>query len=138
MNADDDLLAAAWLENCRAATMFGPESEQATNTFWAYELLDQMCAAQPARALAVIRLMVKLRPSEREFYNIAAGPLEDLLVRHGSAVLEQVEEAASSDVEFLDLLGGVWFDRVTPQVRSRLKALVDKAEFRLDRRGGPH
>jgi hypothetical protein len=55
--------------------------------------------------------------------NLAAGPLETLLVRHGRDIIDRVENEAKSDPRFKDLLLGVWGNAVDATVWERLEAL---------------
>jgi len=122
-------VAEAWVTNCRDAIEYGVGSNQAEATAWAWGELDRLCSEDPFRALNVIELIADLKPEERVMYNLAAGPLEDLLRRHGSGVIEQVEELASKSDAFLFLLGGVWTDRMPPEIQSRVQTLADKSEL---------
>ena len=63
-------------------------------------------------------------------YNLAAGPLEDLLVRHGAQVISEIEASANQDDLFLFVVSGVWTERMSPEIRDRVHALIDKAETR--------
>lgn len=56
--------------------------------------------------------------------NLAAGPLETLLVRHGRDVLERVEAEAKSNPSFKDLLDGVWGNAIDEAVWERVQALL--------------
>src|SRR4051812_29100223 len=84
-------VAVAWVVNCRDATEHGSESDEADDTFWAYQALDKLCASDPDRALDIILLILESSPPTRVLDNLAAGPLEDLLVRNGTKVLDRVE-----------------------------------------------
>ncbi|MFK2877429.1 DUF6869 domain-containing protein [Rhodanobacter hydrolyticus] len=51
---------------------------------------------------------------------LAAGPLEDLLAKNGSVVVDQVEVLARRSPEFRHLLNGVWDSGIHPEVLSKL------------------
>lgn len=134
----DEQIASAWLDNCRDAIALGSDSKEAEASFWAYSELDRLCSSDPSRALEIIRLILALKPEERVVYNLAAGPLEDLLTRHGAQVIDQVGNLADRDEEFLALLGGVWSERMSPEVQSRIQPLIDKAATIANRPRRPH
>ena len=54
---------------------------------------------------------------------LAAGPLEDLLSRHGPDYIDLVEGLARKDARFNYLLGGVWRLDMTDEVWERIKAV---------------
>jgi hypothetical protein len=60
--------------------------------------------------------------SERVISVLAAGPLEDLLARHGSIFIARVEELARQDQKFNFLLGGVWQNTMADEVWMRVQA----------------
>ncbi len=120
-------LATAWVVNCQRAIEHGSESEQAQDTFWAYQALDQLCVTNPDRALDIILLIVESRPERRVLDNLAAGPLEDLLVRNGAHVLPRVERLVATHDDFKWLIGGVWTERIPVELRSKVDQLVQSA-----------
>lgn len=124
----DEEIAEAWLTNCRDAIQLGSDSDEATATFWAYSELDRLCSTDSDRALEIIRLIAKEKPEDRVIYNLAAGPLEDLLVRHGVRVIDRIERLAHEDASFLFLVSGVWPERMPPTVQPRIHSLIAKAE----------
>jgi hypothetical protein len=48
--------------------------------------------------------------------NLAAGPLEDLLVHHGRKFIDRIVSRATADEKFNDLLGGVWKNEMSDDV----------------------
>jgi hypothetical protein len=58
--------------------------------------------------------------------NLAAGPLEDVLVYHGPVIIEVVESYARQNPAFRHLLGGVWQRDMAPEVWERVQALVEE------------
>jgi uncharacterized protein DUF6869 len=77
-------------------------------TFDAWEDVDEMVTERPEEAWRLIRDMVDVAP-DHLLGTIAAGPLEDLLNRHGKKFVERVELAAATDSRFQQCLRGVWF-----------------------------
>lgn len=124
---DSKDIASAWLQNCRDAIRFGSDSAEASATFWAYQALDQLCSSDPDIALDTILLILHAQPEERVLYNLAAGPLEDLLTRNGLQVIGRVEQIASVNPAFLSLVAGVWPDRAPQDIQDRIQPLIAKA-----------
>jgi hypothetical protein len=77
-------------------------------TFWAAAEVAELSRREPAATLDFILEVLKRNPQPRVLANLAAGPLEDLLVYHGPAVIERVEALAAEDTVFSQLLSGVW------------------------------
>lgn len=120
-------IASAWIQNCRDAIRFGSDSSQADSTFWAFQALDQLCSSEPDEALDIVLLILHSQPEERVLYNLAAGPLEDLLTRNGLQTIGRIEQIASVDPAFLHLIGGVWPDRAPLEIQQRLQPLIARA-----------
>ncbi|GAB3029269.1 hypothetical protein GCM10027285_09620 [Oleiagrimonas citrea] len=68
------------------------------------EILERIDTSSPNDLLAVL----------------AAGPLEDLLVMNGPAVIDEIETLARQRPPFRRLLNGVWYRRCEPDIRARL------------------
>ena len=123
-------IAEAWLTNCRSAIAYGSDSVQADGSFWAYEELDKLCSTDPGRAVEIVRLIAQQWPEDRVMFNLAAGPLEDLLVRHGPEVIDQIEKLANDFDYFLFLVSGVWVDRMSPDTQARVVRLIETVDAR--------
>lgn len=113
------------------------ESEGYTPDLSAYEL-DRLCHVSPHSALQVIMHIIKQFdfedlqvPSEDKaqalLSNLAAGPLEDLLVHHGPLVVSSIESAARDDRRVAWTIAHVWRNDIDQGVWTRLQrvALVD-------------
>lgn len=57
---------------------------------------------------------------------LSAGPVEDLLAKHGDTFIERVEAEARRDSQFAKLLGGVWKNGISDAVWNRLQAVWDR------------
>ena len=57
---------------------------------------------------------------------LSAGPIEDLLARHGEAFIDRVETEARIDPLFARLLGGVWPNDMTDAVWQRVTGVWDR------------
>jgi hypothetical protein len=102
----DSEIAVAWLANAQ--------------TFWALEELSKLCDGEPERAWPVVRRLVELATSEDDLANIGAGPLEDLLAKHGPGLIERIEEAAKTDASFKQCLSHTWQNAMQPDIWARV------------------
>lgn len=107
-------LIAAWAVHHEQGTVGGPH-------FWAWEAGDHLASHYPAQALGFVMATLALAPSDSVLSNLAAGPLEDLLVRNGDAVIATVERLARAEPAFRALLGGVWKNAIADAVWERVQ-----------------
>ena len=99
--------------------------------FEAAEELESLVWDEPERAWPLICEIIRRATEDDILAYIAAGPLEDLLVRHPQAFIERVEGLARQDAHFRRAVSGVWGQKSMPaEIRQRLDALLDK-ETRL-------
>ena len=64
--------------------------------------------------------MLAFSPDMTVLALLAAGPMEELLVYHGPAIIEQVEEKAAHQPKFRRLLGGVWKNAIEEGIWARV------------------
>jgi hypothetical protein len=76
--------------------------------FWAFEKVVEICRASPERGWQLTLALIAKASNPDSLSYVAAGPLEDLLTKHGSAVIDRVEIAARRDPKFRLALGDVW------------------------------
>jgi len=88
--------------------------------FRLFEETSDLVKNDPDAALVFILKALAEKPGEFALVNLAAGPLEDLLVFHGEKVIAKVEEEARGNSDFDDLLGGVWLGRMNASVAERV------------------
>ena len=69
--------------------------------------------------LAILAVLARKPPGE-VLAVLAAGPLEDLIGRHGSEFIVRIETEARRSPEFRHLLSGVW-ESGTPEVWVRVR-----------------
>ncbi len=118
---DAKSLARAWLDYHHL-----PRREaEARNLFSAWEELNALVCDQPEAAWQIIERLWSLDQTDRMLALIAAGPLEDLLCRHGADFIERIEQLAVQDSVIRKMLGAVWGqNRMAEDVWQRLKAVA--------------
>ena len=89
--------------------------------------VDDIVRSKPEQAWILIQLIFAACRDDVERACLAAGPLEDLLVRHGITVIDRVEAAASRDSDFRELLVGVWRNGMAPAVWERVQRAAGTA-----------
>lgn len=94
---------------------------------WGFKELNRMCREEPFAALLVIDRILAKDSSDPIMEILAAGPLESLLVTHGSIVVEDVTQLAASNPAFKELLGGVWKAGIDSKVWEQLEKLRSSA-----------
>jgi hypothetical protein len=120
----DHEVAINWLQNCRDAIAFGSDSTIADKTFWAYQTLDDLCLKEPIRALKIVREIFEMNPEERVISNLSAGPLEDILVRHGVELMPYLKQCLRENKELSTLLEGVWINGMDTEVQLALEEII--------------
>ncbi|WP_031433034.1 DUF6869 domain-containing protein [Methylomarinum vadi] len=126
MNKEYIRIAQAWIQNCRDAYTFGVSSTEAELTWWAYEELEQLIDKNPQQALEIILDILNLTDEDRVLDNLAAGPLESLLVKNGDIVIGNVVSLAKRDAKFYELLKGVWGNSIDESIWNEIKTLVQE------------
>jgi len=87
----------------------------------AIDTVDDLPENDPDEAWEFINAVLARHPSDKVIAVLAAGPLEDLLVYHGDAFIERVEERAREDDAFNNLLGGVWRNSMKLRIWRRVE-----------------
>jgi hypothetical protein len=102
------------------------KSEQSNALFWTHERTSYLTKYLPHKAWRVILLIWSMDQSTETMQDLSAGEIEDLLSRNGTEMISLVEAEARRDPSFAKLLGGVWKNRMTDEVWSRLQAVWDR------------
>ena len=92
--------------------------------FWAFQQLDGLLDNDPDAAWRVIDLIWRSDDSDFMLAQVAAGPLEDLLFRHGPRFIDRITEQARREPVFRKMLGGVWRNAIAEPVWLRLKEVA--------------
>lgn len=113
-------IAQTWIEMHRL-----PEDSQERETkFWAFERLSDLVQENPEEAWKIIETMRHLDGTDSILANVAAGPLEDLLLYHGDKFIDRFEILARDDQQFRKLLGAVWQNNMSDALWARVKAIA--------------
>lgn len=97
---------------------------------WAHECLDELVAEAPQRALHFIISALHYFKEDAEIAILAAGPVENLFVAHGTEVIDRVESEAAGNERFRFLLSGIWGrPHIDPKVWRRLQVAVQQGPW---------
>lgn len=127
---DKTALANAWIKRSLIASG-DSQNEDKTDPnrtdayFWAFKELERLVREDPFSALEVIIQIVEIKPEESVLDHLSAGPLETLLVRHGDKVIAPIEREASKNADFRWLVGGVWENKIAPDIWERLQKVIE-------------
>ncbi len=112
-------IAEAWVDLNRLPQ----NSAQRDGKFWSWERLRELIHQDPESAWSIIQI-IRREGSDLILANLAAGPLEDLLVAHGDRFIDRVEALAQQDMQFRKLLGATWQNAMPPTLWKRVKAVA--------------
>jgi hypothetical protein len=97
--------------------------EDTGDAFWAFEVLDSMCDRDPNACLSVVQMIFQRDSSDFILANLAAGPVEDLLVRHGPSIIQSIEQLAAVDSRMAKIVSGIWRNTIDEDVWQRIREL---------------
>ncbi len=95
--------------------------------FWAFSKVVDLVLDEPEEAWLLILEILGRDQHPRIYEGLAAGPLEDLLGKHGPDFIERVEIQAKKDSQFADLLGGVWKSTMRDDIWVRVQKVRGKS-----------
>lgn len=99
-----------------------PQSaEISEQTEWAYDRLDEICEKDPETCLEILGEICAKSNDDWVISNLGAGPLEDLLARHGESIISDVEARARTNLAFREALSVVWKNVISDGVWTRVE-----------------
>jgi len=110
-------LASKWVD-----IMSRSEIEIERDDHW-YDLYDYqhtLTGSQPMKALALVKAVLEIEDNPNLLGSLSAGMLEDLIPHDNGPVVDAVVAEAARDPQFQDLLCGVRFEGLSPEVVARL------------------
>jgi hypothetical protein len=109
-DAPDDLFERGWRLN----------DEVDRNPSFAWEVIKNIVARYEERDL----FCEADNDTKQVLCNLAAGPLEGLLARHGKDYISALETEARRDRRFRWTLGGVWQSSISDDVWARIQIMT--------------
>jgi hypothetical protein len=96
--------------------------------WWACEQVDSLVDKEPEQGWEITLMLVNKSPSDEALAYVAAGPLENLLIKHGPEVIDRIEKESSTNERLQLALSGVWMRR-EDSAFERWFALMNKYGF---------
>ena len=90
---------------------------------WCMRALRDLIYRDPETAWAIVVRLVLEAPDNSILLNVAGGPLEELLTRHGARLVRRAEQLARVSREFQYALKNVWLPDSHSSVTRRLETL---------------
>jgi hypothetical protein len=115
-------LAENWIAFWKATE----DSQERTNLYWVMDREYDLMQDEPEQVWQLILAVLKRSDSNEIQEVLSAGPLEDLLAKHGDAIIESVEAEAKLNPMFAKLLGGVWKSSMTDEIWNRVQDVWDR------------
>ena len=90
----------------------------------ASRLLSKLIDQRPQEAWGRIKSLVAGAGTGKDLNYVGAGPLEDLLCKHGGEVISWVEECTRADPRMKQCVGSVWAPgRMQAEIHARVQRL---------------
>jgi len=102
-----DRFATRFLAYLRAGDEDNPPAPDHPDA-WTFSLMSALTRAHPALGLAATKAALAAGEAPEDVADIAAGPLEELIVTHGTGLIGEIEALATSAPRFAYALTGVW------------------------------
>ena len=91
--------------------------------------VDDLVNRDPDNGWRITCILINRAPSDSTLAVVAAGPLEDLLQKHGPAIIDRVEEESRKNDRLRLALSGVWGIDPGNPIYERWYALMWKYGF---------
>jgi len=104
---DNNLLIQTWIE-------YHTDTKANSDLFWAWEKVAETVNHSPEEGWPFILALVEAAPNDLILANVAAGPLEDLIVQYSEQFIGRIEVMARQDTKFRKALTGVWCEGDIP------------------------
>jgi len=120
MNKDFGKLIESWIE-LQKSNRRDLENDE---NFWAYEEINSLTKTFPLYVLDFIEAACKVTNDDKILASLAAGPLEDLLVKNGNVVITEIERRFIKDAKLKKVLASVWENDIDAKVWDRVRVVV--------------
>ncbi len=114
-------LAKAWISHVRDLCDERNEDEHC----WAADQVLDLSDESPDDCWQIILLILSLDGSTHVLDNLASGPLEGLLKKHGETVIGRLEQEARVNPKLRALLAQLWQNDIPDSIWKRVRAVHD-------------
>jgi hypothetical protein len=117
-------LAEAYLRNHKAGNF---------EDFWAFEEVSEIVRHDPETGWEVTTILLEMAATDEVLAYVAAGPVEDLLTKHGPIVIDRLESLARGDERIQLAVSGAWI-KPSDEIWPRWNAMMEEFGFRNGKR----
>lgn len=126
--SDSDRLTAGWWEYVRLATGSRAERKALSlgepadvRSAWT-DVQDRLDAGR-VESLQLVLALIETTPEPAGVGVVGAGPLEDLVHRHGDSLVDELDRLARQDPAFRQAMAAVWLSPgvLSPETERRLR-----------------
>lgn len=121
---DINSIAKGWL----AYTSLEDASPWKSKYEWAFDAVEDLISSDMETAWRLVLLLTDMSDSEHLKANLAAGPLETIISKHGTELIDNIEKEALTNHKFNYLLGGVWQNNIPEDIWLRISQ-IDKPKW---------
>lgn len=107
----DQIVKAYWEHYDAARSANRGKRLEADRTFWAWEAVDHEVSVPSERIFELLLALARAAKDDEALAYLGAGPIEDLITRHGSQLLDGIDQWARRDPAFRKALSDVWITR---------------------------
>lgn len=112
-----------------ADTYLRQYTDKCDEDLWAYDQVHSIIQNHPDEGWEITLLLLQKAGSDAALAYINAGPLEELLLRHGAAVIDRIEPECENNSRLQLALSGVWGISPGHPVFERWYGLMGKYGF---------
>jgi hypothetical protein len=104
-----EVVAAYWRHHQLSISEDRTERADADEWFWAWEEVDEAALDASPGIVDFLVALAKAAPNDDALAYLGAGPLEDLIRRHGAEFVDAIDRAAQTSESFQVALRCVWY-----------------------------
>jgi hypothetical protein len=109
LNVSAEVVAAYWRHHRLAVSEDPTERADADVWFWAWEEVDEAVLDASPGIVELLIALAKAAPNDEARCYLGAGPLRDLIRRHGAEFVDEIDQAAQTSKSFQVALRCVWY-----------------------------
>jgi hypothetical protein len=113
-------IAVSWI-NLHHAEL---NSDEYIEEFWSFDKLSDFCRKRPHDSWKVIVEIYERNSGNKVISNLAAGPIEDLLVYHGNLALILIDQYCHEEHKFVEVMKLIWKNSMSDEVWGQLQRLI--------------
>ena len=121
-SAEIEKITKAWVAHTHEFNI----NENTELGIWASDKMWDLADEEPEICWLVIQEILRQDSSTTILENLSAGPLEDLLSKHGLQFISRIETEAKNNPKFAILLGGVWQNDMSEEIWKRVQGVWNR------------